>query len=368
MLRPYHEIMTQEEFTQDLLDRMTSRPYWIEGYITNKYPKKQPLARQLDLLEDFVSACAFHTRRCYRNSIQQFFKWSGMPGNANAFILYLARQGKCFTSLICQRYMYDLGERNLASNTINQFVKAIRKMFWFLRKMGLIEWDVDIERLPVRDYKDTRGPGEENYQKMLRAARESDHFLKVRDIAVLRLLHDLGLRRNEVCTLDLEDYDRTRRTLAVRSKGFRSNDREIVTVPQSTCDDLNKWIRIRSRKPGPLFLSSRGGGGEETGHRIDDRSVYEITKRYSLLAGLDRVYSPHSLRHTAITTALDRTNGNIRLVQQFSRHSNPANVMIYDDARTNQQGKIADLVAGDVKPDQSATDDVVIPEPPPHDE
>jgi integrase/recombinase XerC len=35
------------------------------------------------------------------------------------------------------------------------------------------------------------------------------------------------------------------------------------------------------------------------------------------------VVRPHGLRHASVTDALDCTNGNIRVVQRFSRHRNP---------------------------------------------
>ena len=40
---------------------------------------------------------------------------------------------------------------------------------------------------------------------------------------------------------------------------------------------------------------------------------------------------PHGLRHTAVTTALDATNGDVRSVRRFSRHADIGTVLIYDD-------------------------------------
>ena len=38
-------------------------------------------------------------------------------------------------------------------------------------------------------------------------------------------------------------------------------------------------------------------------------------------------------------------NGNVGAVQQFSRHAEPATVAIHDDRRTDEGGRIAELVA-----------------------
>ena len=50
---------------------------------------------------------------------------------------------------------------------------------------------------------------------------------------------------------------------------------------------------------------------------------------------------PHGLRHTAITTALDASGGNIREAAKFSRHQRLETVLIYDDRRTDVAGQLA---------------------------
>jgi integrase/recombinase XerC len=49
----------------------------------------------------------------------------------------------------------------------------------------------------------------------------------------------------------------------------------------------------------------------------------------------------------SITTALDRTNGDVRTVQRFSRHRKLDVLLVYDDRRRDQAGRVAELVAGD---------------------
>ena len=49
--------------------------------------------------------------------------------------------------------------------------------------------------------------------------------------------------------------------------------------------------------------------------------------------------SPHRIRHSAITEALNLTDGNVRKVQKLSRHSTIETVMIYDDARLRRPGE-----------------------------
>jgi integrase/recombinase XerC len=46
-------------------------------------------------------------------------------------------------------------------------------------------------------------------------------------------------------------------------------------------------------------------------------------------------------RHSAITAALEATNGNIAEVMKFSRHKDPKVLMKYDDNRKDVAGDIA---------------------------
>ncbi|NER27386.1 MAG: tyrosine-type recombinase/integrase [Symploca sp. SIO1C4] len=62
-------------------------------------------------------------------------------------------------------------------------------------------------------------------------------------------------------------------------------------------------------------------------------------------AGLTKQFSPHRIRHSSITHALDRTNGNARAVQRLSRHANINTVQKYDDNRLDVQGDLSELLA-----------------------
>jgi len=59
--------------------------------------------------------------------------------------------------------------------------------------------------------------------------------------------------------------------------------------------------------------------------------------RYSEKAGIKKQMSPHRIRHSAITAALDATDGDVRKVQKLSRHRNLNTVMIYDNRGRDQQ-------------------------------
>ena len=54
--------------------------------------------------------------------------------------------------------------------------------------------------------------------------------------------------------------------------------------------------------------------------------------------------SPHRIRHSAITAALDGSNGNVREVRRLSRHKLLQTIVIYDDNRNQGQRHLSEML------------------------
>ena len=71
-----------------------------------------------------------------------------------------------------------------------------------------------------------------------------------------------------------------------------------------------------------------------TGNPIDRRDAYRMVTKIAKVAGIPRHISPHSLRHAAITNALD-AGVPLRDAQILARHADPRTTEHYDRARGN---------------------------------
>lgn len=98
---------------------------------------------------------------------------------------------------------------------------------------------------------------------------------------------------------------------------------------------------MSERTEGPL-LARRDGS------RLDRHAAGRIVRRLAKRAGTKRI-SPHSLRHAAITAALD-AGCSLRDVQDYARHADPRQTRRYDRARgaldRNPTYIVATYVAG----------------------
>jgi integrase/recombinase XerC len=235
-------------------------------------------------------------------------------------------------------YRSTLLDRQLSPATINRRLAALRSLVRVARTIGAVSWTLEISGLKAAAYRDTRGPGLAGVRQLLRAAADRQDPKGRRDVAIVRLLFDLGLRRSEVVALDVADVDLTAGTIAVLGKGRR--EKQPLTLPAPTVAALEAWLASRGAEPGALFLNRDRA---RKGSRLTSSSVYRLVRRLGADVGL--IVRPHGLRHASITAGLDLT-GDLRAVQRFSRHADVRTVGKYDDNRADLGGQVAQLVAG----------------------
>jgi integrase/recombinase XerC len=189
-------------------------------------------------------------------------------------------------------------------------------------------------------YRDTTGVSLDSYRNML-AVPDTSKINGLRDYAILHLLWSNALRRAEVVKCDVGDFDFKGRKLRILGKG--RNEYEWVELSTGSAIALNIYLDARGdvNQNEPLFISHHA---PYTGQRLSDGFVYKMVRETAKKAGIAKAMSPHRVRHSAITTALDATGGDVRSVQKLSRHSNINTLLIYDDNRQNAQGKMSRIL------------------------
>jgi integrase/recombinase XerC len=289
-----------------------------------------------DLLRTFLAGRTPSTLAAYSQDLDAFARFRGSI-DARAAAADLVAQHHGEANGIVMDWRAAMVEQKLSPATINRRLAAVRSLVQVANVVGFIDWTLDVENVKRKAYRDTRGPGRVLFDAAVSNASAREDGKGVRDAALLRLLHDRGLRRQEVLALDLEDVDLDGATVSVVGKG--STEKEQLTISKQTKEALASWIAVRGAEPGPLFLNFDRSGKRG---RLTGAGLYLICRAHG--------FRPHGLRHLAITEALDRTQGNVRAVRQFSRHRNVETLLIYDDNRLDIGGEITQLVA-DSDPD-----------------
>jgi len=231
-----------------------------------------------------------------------------------------------------------------APATANKMLSAMKGVLKSCWRLGLMTAD---ERDRASDIEPVRGtrlpPGRSIPRGELRSlfeicAREANdprmRARGVRDAAMLALLYVGGLRRTELASLRLSDYDPEERTVRIRGKG----NKERQVYAEGGADLLlSAWLELRGEGESeePLFLPVRKDGevqhtdahGEKKSS-LSDQAVYKMVKRRHREAKIKEV-SPHDFRKTFVGDLLDAI-GDLSTVQKLAGHSDPATTARYD--------------------------------------
>jgi len=222
------------------------------------------------------------------------------------------------SSEVIQEFIDFLGStgyrrKNGASSRAKRLV-TIRTFFRYLHHEGLIGRDpADGIKGPKVTYAEPRYLQPHEYCALLRgAAHHPNHFIVLRDEALLATFLGTGARVSELIHLDLKDLDIRAKRIRLLRKG---GDVQTLPLSDGIVSFLRVYLKPRRRRAHcrAVFVSIRGW-------RLTQQSIGEMVKRCATHARLPTArISPHTLRHTFATTLL--TNGeNLQTIRVLMNH------------------------------------------------
>jgi len=207
---------------------------------------------------------------------------------------------------VYERWHWAVGSRAYVEVYVRQLEHAGRSRATVAQRLatlaGFYRYAVQEGALPHSPVAHVRRPSVARDSQTLGLDREETvRFLaaaegaSARDHALSCLLILNGLRVSEACTADVADLrmERAHRVLAVVGKG---DQHTLVPLAPRTVRAID--AALGGRTDGPLLVSNTGG-------RLDRHDAARIVARLARRAGLAKHITPHSLRHTMVTLALD---------------------------------------------------------------
>lgn len=277
-----------------------------------------------------------HTRRVYSQDLTNFF--SDLNLKLGEFLAL--DRFKAFE--LVSRYKGQMMQSGSKSPTINRRLAAIKSLVAYAYNCGYCEFMMDtIKGEKIDLYRDTTGIDPEAFKTVL-SAIDRNSLKGIRDYALLMLLWSNALRRSEVSKANIGDFDPAAKTLRIFGKG-RGNNAETVSLGSGTVKAIESWLDARGEHQPDKALFCSVNIGYRDG-RLCPQAIYDIVKSRCQSAGITKPMSPHRVRHSSITAALEATGGDVRRVQKLSRHSSLNTLLIYDDNRRNHQGEVTDIL------------------------
>lgn len=273
------------------------------------------------------------TRRSYGRVIKEFFAFHR--------IIELTE----IKSMDVIRWRDSLIEKKKSAATVSFKLSVVRSLFEYLKASGFVRNNPALSKLvtPPKLSEDLRGRAltikEVNY---LLSGPDREKPEGARDYAILLTLLRTGLRVAEVCGLKSSSikWSHGRWTLKFKVKGGRERT---IPLPTDVKKAIDEYLGLdRDRRT--ILKSSDGSESwifqPITNYRtlvfdkpLSTTMVWYLTRKWSEFTGIGKV-SPHDLRRTAITRALDK-GLTYRQVQMMSGHKDPKTVMRYDHGREN---------------------------------
>ena len=226
-------------------------------------------------------------------------------------------------------WLWRATQRGDARSTIARRTASVRGFFSWALDEGHVSIDPSVRLVAPRRGrtlpKVATAPALHDVLDAASVRAEDGDPLALRDAAVLELLYAAALRVAELCTVDIDDLDRDRRSVRVLGKGAKER---VVPYGDPAARAIDAYLsRARSalvaRGVGSpaLFLGARGG-------RLGTRAAYDIVSRTVAPAMGASSVGPHALRHSAATHLLDG-GADLRTVQEMLGHASLGTTQIY---------------------------------------
>ena len=171
-----------------------------------------------------------------------------------------------------------------------------------------------------------------------------------RDYALILLMLRTSLRVGEACSLKASSvkWSHGRWTLKFKVKGGRERT---IPMPPEVKKAVDNYLRLdRDRRKihksdgqeAFIFQPITNYRTLEFNKALSKQMAWVIVKKWGEFGGIGKI-SPHDLRRTAITKALDQ-GLTYRQVQMMTGHKDPKTVMRYDHGRENLEQNAVNFI------------------------
>jgi len=253
-----------------------------------------------------------HTVEAYRRDLQQFAGF--LSGQIDPALTI--RQ---ITHLHIRRYLASV-HKELTKSSVGRKLAAIRSLFRFLLRRGLLEKNpAELVSTPKKEKKLPFHLNIDEITTLVEAPKLPEE-LPSRDRAILETLYSSGLRVSELTGLDVKGVDLLAGSVRVFGKGGKER---LIPLGSKAIKALEEYLELKGN-PGmnaPLFTNSRGG-------RLTRRSIARIVDKYMLHLQAMKKASPHTLRHTFATHLLEG-GADLRSIQEMLGHASLSTTQKY---------------------------------------
>ncbi len=246
------------------------------------------------------------------------------------------------------RFVEECGEKQLDRYDVSDLVKyrnwvedhyspcttslamvVIKNFLQFCKTQNYTCLSPTLVRLPRIIAKSHRAVTEDEFHRIISVIPQSE-FMSLRDLLLIRMLWDTGVRVSELCDLDLSQINENKRSAVIQTK--KTGKKRIIVWSEETHKLLMKYVPMRLElhkfnRANALFIGWRKGRGWSL--RLTTKSVQRTIRYFVDRAGIKEKITPHSFRHGWAHKRRDQ-NAPLAFIQRGLGHINPISTFVYE--------------------------------------
>ena len=213
--------------------------------------------------------------------------------------------------------------------TVQFAIVVIKNFLQFCKTQNYNCLSPTLVKLPRAIAKSHRAITEDEFHLIV-SVIPSFEFRILRDLIMIRMLWDTGVRVSELTDLDTSQISEGKRSTVIQTK--KNGKKRIIMWSEETHGLLMKYLPLRlslekSHNASALFIGFKKGRGWSM--RINTRSIQRIVEYYVNRAGIKSRISPHSFRHGWAHKRRD-LNAPLSFIQRGLGHVSPVSTFVYE--------------------------------------
>ena len=284
----------------------------------------------IDILKKYILHLQFerrlsiNTTNSYYYDLEKYVNYLFSQHNIiNPKKIYKTHLNKYLNTYL--KYLSETGKKKYKGSSLSRNLSSIKGFHDYLLMNGLAKVNpVEDIDFPKINKKLPTVLSIDEINTVLNLMKDSSKVSR-RDYAIVLILYATGVRVSELINLSLINFIPQENIVRIIGKGDRER---IVPMSSKDINSVNDYIvserTVLCKKTtgnGYLFLNNRGT-------QISRVSIWKILKKNCLLAGINKIVSPHTLRHTFATHLLNG-GAELRIVQKLLGHSDITTTQIY---------------------------------------
>lgn len=257
-----------------------------------------------EFINEKNSYCEIRTIEYYQENLSKFIQ----------FVNDEAADGRPDKNIYI-KYITHLRSSGIKNTSIRTYCRAIRAFSSWMNNNGYIDYDFTMNvKLPRPDNEIIMPLSEKEAFHIDEILISSETFTNLRNLLILHLMLDAGLRKSEVINIHIKDIDCDNRIIRINNSKY--NKSRIIPMSNKIYNYYNTYISdLISFDIVPmnnLIL-------KDDFTPITDSCIKNVFRKLKKTSGIERLH-PHLLRHTFATSYLIQ-GGNLEQLRLFLGHS-----------------------------------------------